>query len=131
MCFQSALANLRAAIVALANSNSGATGTTAQGAVVLVSNLNEKVIIRIQSYFFNPSLLYKNFKSFFLTTLHTPFYPTSLSHFVCALDLPSVLLPSQDDYSSCSVHSLWYVSSFFLYLPYSAAGYVWIMTICV
>ncbi|CAI8038963.1 Polypyrimidine tract-binding protein 2 [Geodia barretti] len=38
-----ALANLRAAIVALANSNSGATGTTAQGAVVLVSNLNEKV----------------------------------------------------------------------------------------
>jgi hypothetical protein len=44
-----ALANLRAAIVALANSNSGATGTTAQGAVVLVSNLNEKVCMEMLS----------------------------------------------------------------------------------
>jgi hnRNP-L/PTB/hephaestus splicing factor len=38
-----ALANLRAAIVALANSNSGAPGAATPGAVVLVSNLNEKM----------------------------------------------------------------------------------------
>ena len=42
---QSALANLRAAIVALANSNSGAPGAAAPGSVVLVSNLNEKVMV--------------------------------------------------------------------------------------
>ena len=44
--FMSALANLRAAIVALANSNSGASGTSSPGTVVLVSNLNEKVILQ-------------------------------------------------------------------------------------
>ena len=42
---QSALANLRAAIVALANSNSGAPGAATPGSVVLVSNLNEKVTV--------------------------------------------------------------------------------------
>jgi hypothetical protein len=42
-----ALANLRAAIVALANSNSGAPGAATPGAVVLVSNLNEKVCMEM------------------------------------------------------------------------------------
>lgn len=82
--FQSALANLRAAIVALANSNSGAASAAGAGSVVLVSNLNEKVTMGGMYMFqpFLPPLCCVN-SSFFLTCLLTLFYLSSL---VCVLD---------------------------------------------
>ena len=122
---QSALANLRAAIVALANSNSGASGGAAPGSVVLVSNLNEKVSMRwahVAQLPSAPILLLPTFvsvllktTSFFLTCLLTLFYPLYLSSLVYALDLPTHPI-LQDDHSSCSVHSLWYVCALTLTL---------------
>lgn len=122
---QSALANLRAAIVALANSNSGASGGAAPGSVVLVSNLNEKVSMRracVARLPSTPILLLPTFvsvllttTSFFLTCLLTLFYPPYLSSLVSALDLPTHPI-LQDDHSSCSVHSLWYVCALTLTL---------------
>ena len=104
--------------MALANSNSGASSAAAAGSVVLVSNLNEKVMMgRIYVANILPPLCRVNTSSpFFLTCLLTLLYLSSL---VCVLDLLPVLLP-QDDYSSCSVRSLWYVS---LSLPTSLCGY--------
>ena len=114
---QSALANLRAAIVALANSNSGASGGSAPGSVVLASNLNDKVTIgwvTLPDYppslnlLLSPlvSVLLKT-TSFFLTCLLTLYYPVYLFPGLCSGSPTHPIL--QDDYSSCSVRSLWYV----------------------
>lgn len=107
--------------MALANSNSGASGVAAPGAVVLVSNLNEKVMMggyHIAAFSLS-SVLLKSTISFFLTPLaYSPLlHSASLPSLVCALDLLPVLLTPQDDHSSCSIRSLWYVSSFSLFLP--------------
>ena len=96
------------AIASNTNPHSLGGGAGMPGCVVLVSNLNEKVGNFVYSF------RHYIASSCFVCVSDFPLLLTTFSSFVL-VGLLSRLPPSfnlfslQDDYSSCSLHSLWYV----------------------
>lgn len=98
------------ALASNTNPHSIGGGVVMSGCVVLVSNLNEKVQARFHKLLkLNVSYPY----SVLFVILISSITDCLFSHYPGFL-LNSNLLSLQDDYSSCSLHSLWYVLTIFV-----------------